>query len=284
MLIVDDEVIEREYLKSIFARYPSRFFIVGEANNGVQAIDLAIEKKPDIIILDIYMPGCNGLAAAKKIKEHLNPIIILNTAYSEFDYALEAVNLNLDSYLLEPATEEDILATINDCIKRSHKQRSDTNYNDLFPVKDKEYPFTIITEMINSIKKYDSNEFQFGMISFLQFLESKLDDIYEYNIYIFNSIFSILMAIKESFPESIYSLFDSEHYLHTVANSNHQQDVIDIVSDLLQKISIIIGSKSIIKPKFSSRIQRCFLQGEIPHFCKSFSPGTGGEFLCQPNQ
>lgn len=256
ILIVDDETIERDYLKSIFENYPHKFFVVGEANNGVQAINMALEKEPDIIIMDINMPGCDGLSASEKIKEHLNTIILLNTAYTEFEYARQAVNLNLDSYLLKPASEEDILKVIEACISKVNNQNHSINYNGLLSVKDKKYPFSTIEKMVSSISNRDPNTLKYCMISYLQFLEARYKELFEYKIYIINSVFSLMMAIKETFPQGIYSLLDCESYLQKVANPIHQKDIIDTVEELLKKATIILESDVIIKSNCSNMVQK----------------------------
>lgn len=119
VLVADDELIERRYLSALFARHSDRFQIVGEARNGREVVELAAKVKPDVIIMDINMPGIDGLHSARQIKKQFPDIIILlNTAYAEFEFARKALEYQLDAYLLKPASEETILATIQDCIRK----------------------------------------------------------------------------------------------------------------------------------------------------------------------
>ncbi|WML34414.1 response regulator [Clostridium sp. OS1-26] len=135
VLIVDDERIERSFLRKILEKYNDQYLIVGEAGTGNEAVQIAEKNKPDIIIMDINMPFYNGLQAAKLIKEKSpNQIIILNSAYAEFEFAQQAVKYNLDAYLLKPAQEEESfpqLLTV--CEKKARAPCKWIYFTELFP-------------------------------------------------------------------------------------------------------------------------------------------------------
>lgn len=119
VLIADDEMIERKYLTALFRKYPQQFSVVGEARNGREVIRLTSALHPDVIIMDINMPFTNGLSCARDIKQlYPDTIILLNTAYAEFEFARLAVEYQLDAYLLKPAREELILRTIEECLRK----------------------------------------------------------------------------------------------------------------------------------------------------------------------
>lgn len=123
VLIADDEAIERRYLTELFRKHSDQFRVVGEAGNGKEIIELANQLKPDIIIMDISMPLVNGLASARAIKKKFpDTLILLNTAYAEFEFARKAVEYGLDAYLLKPAKETQILDTIRNCLKKSESR------------------------------------------------------------------------------------------------------------------------------------------------------------------
>lgn len=256
VLIADDESIEREYLKSIFAKYPKQFILVDEACNGVQAMNKALLKEPDIILMDINMPVCNGLIAARNIKEKLtNSIIILNTAYAEFEYARQAVNYNLDSYLLKPASEEDILNTIKSCINQklitNKKAIKDTSIS-----VNKEYPFSTIEKLIYSIIHRDLNLMNISIAQYLDFFNSRYEDLNEYKLYILNTVFSILVTMKEILPQNIYILLDSDQYLQKINNSEGWQDVIIIIDNLLKKVQCLLDNQASVKSNCADLIQK----------------------------
>jgi two-component system, LytTR family, response regulator len=99
--VIDDEAAGRTLIKQYLVGYPN-LVVVGEANNGVDAIKIINEFKPDLIFLDIQMPGLTGF----EILEHLEeiPQIIFSTAYDK--YALQAFEVHAVDYLLKPYTRE----------------------------------------------------------------------------------------------------------------------------------------------------------------------------------
>ncbi len=110
VIVVDDEFPARNELRFILDSI-SQVEIVGEAEDGLQALDLITEKKPNLIFLDIQMPGKNGLEVAREVQQlEIEAIIVFITAYDE--YALEAFEVNAIDYLLKPYNEERILEVI----------------------------------------------------------------------------------------------------------------------------------------------------------------------------
>lgn len=101
VIIVDDESAGRKLIREYLADYPS-LILVGEANNGVDAIRLINEFKPDLIFLDIQMPGMTGFEVLPHLEEI--PQIIFSTAYDQ--YALQAFEIHAVDYLLKPYTRE----------------------------------------------------------------------------------------------------------------------------------------------------------------------------------
>lgn len=114
ILLVEDEELERKYLKSLLEK---NYEIVGEACNGKQGIELNEKLLPDIVIMDVKMPGIDGLTATKIIKQY-NPRarIIIVSAYDNFNYAQQALKLGACEYLLKPAQPEEILSAIKTAI------------------------------------------------------------------------------------------------------------------------------------------------------------------------
>jgi two-component system LytT family response regulator len=96
-IIVDDEPLARKMIKEYLQDFPE-IEIAGECTNGKQAVKAINEDKPDIVFLDIRMPGMDGF----EVLEHLDPMprIIFTTAYG--DYALKAFEVNAADYLLKP--------------------------------------------------------------------------------------------------------------------------------------------------------------------------------------
>ncbi|WP_212919069.1 response regulator [Ornithinibacillus bavariensis] len=118
VLIVDDEHVEREGMRAILSRsFPSLSII--EARNGKMAIDVARERKPDLILMDIKMPGMSGLEAMEQIRED-NPDtkFIMVTAYDTFEYMRQAIKLGATDYLLKPSKINDIIDIVGKVLKQ----------------------------------------------------------------------------------------------------------------------------------------------------------------------
>ena len=101
VILIDDEAAGRTLIRQYLAAYPT-LIVVGEANNGVDAVRLINEFRPDLLFLDIQMPGLSGFDVLKHIDEI--PRIIFSTAYDQ--YALQAFEVHAVDYLLKPYTRE----------------------------------------------------------------------------------------------------------------------------------------------------------------------------------
>ncbi|WP_433922715.1 response regulator [Paenibacillus taichungensis] len=103
VLLVDDEEDVREGLVVEVDWEALDLRIVGLAENGREALEMAERVEPDIVVTDISMPFMDGLELAKRLRER-NPLVkvVILTGYDEFDYARQAVSLSVDEYLLKP--------------------------------------------------------------------------------------------------------------------------------------------------------------------------------------
>lgn len=110
VVIADDERPARRFLTSLLRAIPD-VQVVGEADNGRDAIDVIEQQRPDLALLDLNMPEVGGLDVARLVKAGATPSIAFVTAYDEF--ALEAFALNAIDYLLKPVERERLQATID---------------------------------------------------------------------------------------------------------------------------------------------------------------------------
>lgn len=110
ILCVEDEDGIRKRLVNTLKYY---FGDVLEAANGEDGYDLYLEYKPDIVLSDIEMPGKNGVDMVRSIRENdLSTIVIMVTAYSNEEYLLDLINLNINHYILKPITSDNLLSGI----------------------------------------------------------------------------------------------------------------------------------------------------------------------------
>ncbi|MBB6635839.1 response regulator [Cohnella thailandensis] len=123
LLIVDDEQIEREGLQAILRKgFPD--LIVEQAKNGKAAVQLAEELRPDLILMDIKMPGMDGLEAIEIIGQKDPGIkFVMVTAYDTFEYAQRSIKLGVIDYLLKPSKASEIVATVGNALKRIEEER-----------------------------------------------------------------------------------------------------------------------------------------------------------------
>lgn len=106
IVIADDEPLIRLDVKEMLTDAGHR--VVGEAANGEEALRLVREVKPDFVILDVKMPGSDGISAAKVIvEEGLAPVLLL-TAYSQSDVVEQATDAGVLAYLVKPVREEQL--------------------------------------------------------------------------------------------------------------------------------------------------------------------------------
>ena len=118
LLIADDENLELKVLEKTVKKHFVDELEIFASSNGRNASQICDEVKPDIALLDIEMPGMNGIELAKYIKEkYADCIIIFITAYDRFDYAIEAMHIKAFDYLLKPWKEERLCELINTAIE-----------------------------------------------------------------------------------------------------------------------------------------------------------------------
>lgn len=125
ILIGDDEHLERAALHHMLAQDLPELEIVGEAQNGEQAIELAQKYEPHIILMDIKMPGKSGLEAAREINGYLPETkIIILTAFDYFEYAKDALQIGVVDYLLKPVRPQTLIQSVQNCINNLQSQRN----------------------------------------------------------------------------------------------------------------------------------------------------------------
>lgn len=114
LLIVDDEPFERQALRFFVEHSSLEIDTILEAGNGIDAVQLSLMEQPNLCILDIKMPGLNGLEAMEQIKSvNKGCKVIFSSAYSYFDYAIRALQLGALDFLVKPVKKETLIRVLN---------------------------------------------------------------------------------------------------------------------------------------------------------------------------
>ena len=114
LLIADDEDTIRRGMTKYMQLHTDRFSKIYEAENGQEALDILLQYQPQVMLLDVQMPGKSGIEVLQEAKRAgIEPITIILSGYDEFKYAQQALHLGAKEYLLKPVRAADILACIN---------------------------------------------------------------------------------------------------------------------------------------------------------------------------
>jgi two-component system response regulator DegU len=112
VMIVDDHNLVREGLKAVFSQ-GDEIDVVGEAGSGEQAIEMVDEVNPDVILMDISMPGMNGIQATKAIRDkHPDAKIVILTMLDQEGYVYEAIKAGATGYMLKSTSSDELVNAI----------------------------------------------------------------------------------------------------------------------------------------------------------------------------
>ena len=110
VMVVDDEEPVLDSFEFLLDKYSGSFKLCAKARTGFEAEKLIRELSPDLVFMDIQMPGIDGMETIKRVKDHHpNTVFILATAYERFDIAQKAIKLGVFSYLVKPVTKAKFL-------------------------------------------------------------------------------------------------------------------------------------------------------------------------------
>jgi DNA-binding response OmpR family regulator len=110
IVYIEDDMEVRKYISEFLNRYCENVYVADSAEDG---LELYKEYKPDIMFVDINLPGMSGLELVSKIREDDNYTrIIISTAYTDQDFILKAIELNLTRYLVKPVTSKELIEVL----------------------------------------------------------------------------------------------------------------------------------------------------------------------------
>lgn len=133
LLIADDEALEREVL-SLFARGADLGFqTIGETENGKDTLLKILVDKPDVVILDIKMPGMSGLEVLEQARNAGSTAkVIISTAYDQFDFAVKALQLGASDFLVKPVKKETLVGSLTQVVSRLDEERRQREQKESF--------------------------------------------------------------------------------------------------------------------------------------------------------
>jgi len=114
-IIVDDEPLARRLLQASLEEIPE-VEVIAECQNGREAVEATLEHNPDLMFLDIQMPGMNGFDVVKALQADAMPMVVFSTAYEQ--YALDAFDVHAVDYILKPLEEERLQRAVQRAMDR----------------------------------------------------------------------------------------------------------------------------------------------------------------------
>ncbi|MGF2716325.1 response regulator [Bacillus cereus] len=165
LLLVEDHHIVRRGLV-FFLKTREEFEIIGEAENGEEALTFVQKEKPDVVLMDISMPIMDGIEATKRIKQYDETIkILMLSSFSEQDYVLPALKAGADGYQLKEVQPDQLVASIVAVYQGNtnfHPKVTPALLGQSAVKKEKENPFSMLTkreqEVLREIAKGRSNK------------------------------------------------------------------------------------------------------------------------------
>ena len=123
VLIVEDEDIIRKGIAYTMDWMGMGCTIVGEAVNGAEGLEKIKELEPDIVLADIMMPIMDGIEMIRRAKEEASFKPVILTSYADFEYAKQAIDLDVSAYLMKPVDEEELKKNITKIISEIERDR-----------------------------------------------------------------------------------------------------------------------------------------------------------------
>ncbi len=149
IIIVEDEKRAARGLRDLLGRISAAHTVVGEASDGISAFELIKKEKPDLVFTDIRMQFMDGLALIKAVREYgLDTRFVIISAYEEFEYARQALKLNVKDYLVKPVTEDEVRNVVERLEREVQSPAKEGRLRDEYPLA---HP--VILKALDAIEK-----------------------------------------------------------------------------------------------------------------------------------
>lgn len=256
VLIIDDEEIIREGLKTVIDWDSLGCKVIGEASDGDEGLEMLSSMQPDIVITDIRMPGLNGLEMISKLKKHKHECkIIILSGFRDFEYAQQAVKLGAFRFLLKPTNTKEIIQSIEEAIIELKKLKSNEEIFKSLKKKVKEDYNLSDRVTITEDKSLNTNEknSKFLVVKALSFMKENVN---------------MGLTLKDVSAH----LFISTWYLSKLIKKETGSTFIDILSE----IRIDEAKKLLVQPQYKIyEVSAMIGFTDVTYFNKLFKSITG---------
>lgn len=241
LVVIDDEYIVVEGIKAIIKREKMECEVVGFAYDGISALTVIREQKPDIVITDIRIPGLDGLSLIEEAKEFLpDTSFIVISGYTEFEYARKALSLGVRSYIDKPVTIEKVKEAISlidteNANRRQARRRLRTIED--FRNRQDERTRKMILAVVNENPRILREEARQAFGEMQEFYET----IAEYR----QESFKTLCVITEVFAEQKRE--KARKYMVAWQDVETRQSLIEITDYMLEAVNRIAGFMEVEK-------------------------------------
>ena len=117
VLICDDQALIRDSLGMLF-NLEKDIRVVGAAEDGAQAVDMVIEHQPDLVLMDLKMPGMNGIEATRRIRSRYPAVkVLVLTTYDDDEWVFDAIRAGASGYLLKDTPREDVIKAVRGTVE-----------------------------------------------------------------------------------------------------------------------------------------------------------------------
>lgn len=266
LLIADDELVECKAMEMLINANFDNIKIFPYVNNGVDLLQQIENLRPDIAIVDINMPGLTGLDAVEIIRmRNYNTKIIINTAYSEFEYIQKALSLGASEYILKPEKKERVIEAIKKvCDNLSKEKKAEESklkigkvFQEVIPIIENEIMLSLFLgePRVGSFKTYcDLQDSAYsgkalGVFNILEknnFLEN--ERLNEIKIEMQNKVNNFCDFFSKVTNHKIYILFLIPENVKAEGRKKWLLDILEImIDDMIQKyhFNVTIGISSI---------------------------------------
>ena len=163
VLVAEDELIERMVLCKTLRKHLGELCDIFESKNGREALEVFDREQPQIAILDIEMPGINGLEVARKIRESGKDCAILFlTGFDKFSYAKQAISVRALEYLLKPYNEQELIYAVEEAMQHAARFAKQTSRKaeDLSPAREEGNESLRLSLIREDIRSYIGKNYQ----------------------------------------------------------------------------------------------------------------------------